>query len=69
MWLELVGFSHKTTALISTFFVVSMSIGAVFGGFMGDVWAKHLPNTGRIIVSDKHWFSYSLSCNSAAAIA
>uniref|UniRef100_A0A3Q7GJ21 Major facilitator superfamily (MFS) profile domain-containing protein n=1 Tax=Solanum lycopersicum TaxID=4081 RepID=A0A3Q7GJ21_SOLLC len=39
MWLELVGFSHKTTALISTFFVVSMSIGAVFGGFMGDVWA------------------------------
>ncbi|XP_049366428.1 uncharacterized protein LOC125831278 [Solanum verrucosum] len=51
MWLELVGFSHKTTALISTFFVVSMSIGAVFGGFIGDVWAKHLPNSGRIIVS------------------
>ncbi|KAH0676500.1 hypothetical protein KY285_024301 [Solanum tuberosum] len=48
MWLELVGFSHKTTALISTFFVVSMSIGAVFGGF---IWAKHLPNSGRIMLS------------------
>ncbi|KAK4716910.1 hypothetical protein R3W88_015248 [Solanum pinnatisectum] len=51
MWLELVGFSHKTTALIISLFVVSLSFGAVFGGFMGDVWAKHFPNSGRIIVS------------------
>ncbi|XP_006366534.1 thiamine pathway transporter THI73-like [Solanum tuberosum] len=51
MWLELVGFSHKTTALIMSLFVVSLSFGAVFGGFMGDVWAKHFPNSGRIIVS------------------
>ncbi|KAG5607386.1 hypothetical protein H5410_028878 [Solanum commersonii] len=51
MWLELVGFSHKTTALITSLFVVSLSCGVVFGGFMGDVLAKHLPNSGRIIVS------------------
>ncbi|XP_015075082.1 thiamine pathway transporter THI73-like [Solanum pennellii] len=51
MWLELVGFSHKTTALITSLFVVSLSCGAVFGGFIGDVLAKHLPNSGRIIVS------------------
>ncbi|XP_015160389.1 uncharacterized protein [Solanum tuberosum] len=51
MWLELVGFSHKTTALISSLFVVSLSCGAVFGGFMGDVLAKHLPNSGRIMLS------------------
>ena len=51
MWLELVGFSHKTTALISSLFVVSLSCGAVFGGFVGDVLAKHLPNSGRIILA------------------
>ncbi|KAG5607383.1 hypothetical protein H5410_028875 [Solanum commersonii] len=51
MWLELVGFSHKTTALITSLFVVSLSCGTVFGGFMGDVLTKHLPNSGRIIVS------------------
>lgn len=51
MWLELVGFSHKTTALISTLFRVSLSFGALFGGFMGDVWAKHFPNFGRIMLS------------------
>ncbi|XP_055811024.1 thiamine pathway transporter THI73-like [Solanum dulcamara] len=51
MWLELVGFSHKTTALITSLLVVSLSFGAVFGGFMGDVWAKHFPNSGRIVLS------------------
>ncbi|MCE3216680.1 hypothetical protein HAX54_007515 [Datura stramonium] len=51
MWLELVGFSHKTTALISTLFTISVSFGAFFGGFMGDVWAKHFPNSGRIMLS------------------
>lgn len=51
MWLELVGFSHKTTALITSLFVISLSLGAVFGGFMGDVGAKHFPNSGRIMLS------------------
>ncbi|PHT48498.1 hypothetical protein CQW23_12706 [Capsicum baccatum] len=51
LWLELIGFSHKTTALISTLFRVSLSFGAFLGGFMGDVCAKHFPNSGRIMVS------------------
>ncbi|XP_060182949.1 uncharacterized protein LOC132612890 [Lycium barbarum] len=51
MWLELIGFSHKTTALLLTLFNVALSIGGLFGGKMGDVLAKHLPDSGRIILS------------------
>ncbi|KAK8693178.1 hypothetical protein V6N13_070772 [Hibiscus sabdariffa] len=51
MWLELSGFSHETTALIMTLFVVSGSLGGLFGGKMGDVLAKRYPNSGRIILS------------------
>ncbi|MCE3216681.1 hypothetical protein HAX54_007516 [Datura stramonium] len=51
MWLELIGFSHKTTALLWTLFQVAVSLGALFGGFMGDVLAKCLPNSGRIILA------------------
>ncbi|XVF17230.1 hypothetical protein REPUB_Repub10bG0101800 [Reevesia pubescens] len=51
MWLELIGFSHETTAFIMTLFVVSGSLGALFGGKMGDILAKRLPNSGRIILS------------------
>ncbi|KAK4353098.1 hypothetical protein RND71_028616 [Anisodus tanguticus] len=51
MWLELIGFSHKTTALLWTLFQVAGSFGALFGGFMGDLLAKYLPNSGRIILS------------------
>ncbi|GFP84823.1 hypothetical protein PHJA_000626100 [Phtheirospermum japonicum] len=51
MWLELVGFSHETTAVILTVFSVAGSLGGLFGGKMGDVLARRLPNTGRIILS------------------
>ncbi|KAK8566174.1 hypothetical protein V6N13_021246 [Hibiscus sabdariffa] len=51
MWLELIGFSHETTAFIMTLFVVSGSLGGLFGGKMGDVLAKRYPNSGRIILS------------------
>lgn len=51
MWLELIGFSHETTAFIMTLFVVSGSLGGLFGGWMGDILAKRLPNSGRIILS------------------
>ncbi|XP_073154509.1 uncharacterized protein [Henckelia pumila] len=51
MWLELIGFSHKTTAVILTLFNISGSIGGLFGGMMGDTLAKRLPNSGRIILS------------------
>lgn len=51
MWLELIGFSHKKTALLMTLFTVSGSLGALLGGKMGDVLAQRLPNSGRIILS------------------
>lgn len=51
MWLELMGFSHETTAAIWTMFNVAGSLGGLFGGKMGDVLAKRLPNSGRIILS------------------
>lgn len=51
MWLELMGFSHKTTATIWTLFNVAGSLGGLFGGKMGDILAKRLPNSGRIILS------------------
>lgn len=51
MWLELIGFSQKKTALLLTLFNVALSIGGLFGGKMGDVLAKNFPNSGRIILS------------------
>ncbi|KAK1391965.1 Sugar transporter/spinster transmembrane protein [Heracleum sosnowskyi] len=51
MWLELIGFSHKTTAFLWTTFAVATSIGGLFGGKLGDILAKYLPNSGRIILS------------------
>lgn len=51
MWLELIGFSHGTTAILWTIFVIATSIGGLFGGKMGDVISKRLPNSGRIMLS------------------
>ncbi|KAK8587639.1 hypothetical protein V6N12_022124 [Hibiscus sabdariffa] len=51
MWLELIGFSHETTASINTLFMVSCSLGGLFGGKMGDVLAERFPNSGRIVLS------------------
>ncbi|KAL1209053.1 hypothetical protein V5N11_009278 [Cardamine amara subsp. amara] len=51
LWLELIGFSHKKTAVLVTLFTISCSFGGLFGGYMGDTLAKKLPNAGRIILS------------------
>lgn len=51
MWLELIGFSHKGTGFLMGMFVVANSLGALFGGKMGDYLSKRLPNSGRIILS------------------
>lgn len=51
MWLELIGFSHNVTAAIIGAFTVSLSLGGLFGGWLGDIFASHLPNTGRIILA------------------
>lgn len=51
MWLELTGFSHEKTAFLIGMFVVGNSLGGLFGGRMGDILSKRLPNSGRIILS------------------
>ncbi|KAK6923750.1 Major facilitator superfamily [Dillenia turbinata] len=51
MWLELIGFSHRTVAFLMTSFVVGGSFGSLFGGKMGDILAVRFPNGGRIILS------------------
>ncbi|KAI3434216.1 uncharacterized protein J3R85_006668 [Psidium guajava] len=51
MWFELIGFTHSTTAFLMTIFIVAGSLGGLFGGWMGDILAKRLPNSGRIILS------------------
>ncbi|XP_011022782.1 PREDICTED: uncharacterized protein LOC105124456 [Populus euphratica] len=51
MWLELIGFSHKQTASLLNIFVIGGSFGSLFGGRMGDILAKRLPNSGRIMLS------------------
>ncbi|WVY91923.1 hypothetical protein V8G54_037437 [Vigna mungo] len=51
MWLELTGFTHNKTAFLIALFVVASSIGGLFGGKMGDILSKHLPNSGRIILA------------------
>eukprot|EP00250_Pteridium_aquilinum_P022410 c25375_g1_i3 orf=158-1732(+) len=51
MWLELIGFSHNITAAIIGSFSVSISLGGLFGGWLGDIVARRLPNTGRTILA------------------
>ncbi|CAN6217462.1 unnamed protein product [Urochloa humidicola] len=51
MWLELVGFSHGETAALMTLFKAATSLGALFGGKMGDALARRFKNSGRIVLS------------------
>lgn len=51
MWLELIGFSHGTTAFLMGLFVAASSLGGLFGGKMGDFLSTRLPNSGRIILA------------------
>lgn len=51
MWLELIGFSHKDTAVLMTIFWVASSLGGLLGGKMGDFLALRYPNAGRIVLS------------------
>jgi len=51
LWLELIGFSHMTTSLLWSLFIVAVSFGGLFGGWMGDMLSQRLPNSGRIMLS------------------
>eukprot|EP01018_Ginkgo_biloba_P013469 Gb_17797 [translate_table: standard] len=51
MWLELIGYSHKMTAFLHGIYSLARSMGGLFGGKMGDILSKNLPNAGRIILA------------------
>ncbi|KAL6846061.1 hypothetical protein ACP4OV_023509 [Aristida adscensionis] len=51
MWLELMGFSHSETGLLTTVFALASSLGGLLGGKMGDHFAVRFPNSGRIVLS------------------
>ncbi|KAM0837814.1 hypothetical protein ACQ4PT_061393 [Festuca glaucescens] len=51
MWLELIGFSHRGTAVLMTIFWVASSLGGLIGGKMGDDLARRYPDAGRIVLS------------------
>ncbi|KQJ90039.1 uncharacterized protein LOC100830548 isoform X2 [Brachypodium distachyon] len=51
MWLELIGFSHRGTAVLMTIFWVGRSLGGLLGGKMGDLLALRYPDAGRIVLS------------------
>nr|CAB3501535.1 unnamed protein product [Digitaria exilis] len=51
MWLELVGFTHWQTTLITSLNSLANALGALFAGFVGDPLAVRFPNTGRIALA------------------
>ncbi|CAN6320877.1 unnamed protein product [Urochloa humidicola] len=51
MWLELVGFTHWQTTLITNLNSVANAFGALFAGFVGDPLARRFPDTGRIALA------------------
>ncbi|BBN18213.1 hypothetical protein MPTK1_8g00680 [Marchantia polymorpha subsp. ruderalis] len=57
MWLELIGFGHKGAASLMGIFSGGCAIGALFGGWMGDIAEKKYPGSGRIMCAQFSSFS------------
>lgn len=51
MWLELVGFTHWETSVITGLYLFATALGALFGGFIGDKVSTRFPNGGRIALA------------------
>ncbi|RCV39181.1 hypothetical protein SETIT_8G203000v2 [Setaria italica] len=51
MWLELVGFSHWETTVVTDLNGLSNGLGALVAGFAGDLAARRFPDTGRIALA------------------
>jgi MFS family permease len=51
MWLELVGFSHWETSVITGLYLFATALGALFGGLVGDPVSRRFPNAGRIALA------------------
>ncbi|PUZ70065.1 hypothetical protein GQ55_2G194800 [Panicum hallii var. hallii] len=51
MWLELVGFTHWETTVITSLNSLSLGLGSLLAGFAGDLAARRFPYTGRIALA------------------
>jgi MFS family permease len=51
MWLELVGFTHWQTTVLTSLNNLANALGALFAGSVGDPLARRFPNTGRIALA------------------
>ncbi|KAL6858857.1 hypothetical protein ACP4OV_017859 [Aristida adscensionis] len=51
MWLELVGFTHGETTVITSLNSLATALGALCAGFVGDPVARRFPDTGRIALA------------------
>lgn len=51
LWLELLGFGHGQAAFLVGLLSIGNMVGSVFGGWIGDLAARKLPNAGRILCS------------------
>lgn len=51
MWLELVGFTHWETSVITGLYLFATALGALFGGLIGDPVSRRFPNAGRIALA------------------
>lgn len=51
MWLELAGFTHWETSIITGLYLFATALGALFGGSVGDIVSRRFPDTGRIALA------------------
>ena len=51
MWLELIGYSHKTTAVLMGLYSAGNIFGSIFGGRAGDAMSRRFPDTGRAMLA------------------
>ncbi|KAK3121667.1 hypothetical protein QOZ80_8BG0658560 [Eleusine coracana subsp. coracana] len=51
MWLELVGFTHWETSVITGLYLFATALGALFGGLVGDPVSRRFPDAGRIVLA------------------
>nr|BAJ99144.1 predicted protein [Hordeum vulgare subsp. vulgare] len=51
MWLELMGFTHWETSIITGLYLFATALGALFGGIIGDAVSRRFPDAGRIALA------------------
>ncbi|KAF7041662.1 hypothetical protein CFC21_051427 [Triticum aestivum] len=51
MWLELVGFTHWETSVITNLNQLTGALGSLFAGLIGDTMARRFPNAGRVALA------------------